>query len=132
MITKEKYLDFIKTSEDIELRAYEVANLLNTLRPTMWEMFSDTGDFHFYDTSVSLNTTEYFRGSYDSTSMDFNSLYLNMTDEEILKDANRLIKEADEKAKKIKEVNEKLAKEKEEEKEKKEYLRLKWKYDNFN
>lgn len=132
MITKEKYLDFIKTSEDIELRAYEVANLLNTLRPTMWEMLSDTGDFHFYDTSVSLNTTEYFRGSYDSTSMDFNSLYLNMTDEEILKDANRLIKEADEKAKKIKEANEKLAKEKEEEREKKEYLRLKWKYDNFN
>jgi hypothetical protein len=132
MITKEKYLDFIKTSEDIELRAYEVANLLNGLNSTMWEMFSDTGDFYFYDTSVSLNTTEYFRGSYDSTSMNFKSDYLFMSDDKILEDAKILIEQANETARQIKEANDKIAKEKEEEKEKKEYLRLKWKYDNFN
>jgi len=109
-----------------------VANLLNGLNSTMWEMFSDTGDFHFYDTLVSLDTTEYFRGNYDSTSMNFKTDYLFMTDEEITEDANRLIEKSEEKARQIKEANDKIAKEKEEEKEKKEYLRLKWKYDNFN
>lgn len=132
MITKEKYLDFIKTREEVEGRAYEVANLLNKLNSMMWPMFAESGEFYFYDDSVSLSTHDYFRGSYDSTSMDFNPLYLNMTDEEILKDANRLIEEADEKVRKIKEDKDKEAKDKEEEKERKEYLRLKWKYDSSN
>jgi hypothetical protein len=139
MITKEKYLDFIKTREEVEGRAYEVANLLNKLRPTMWQMYldtgdvySDTGDVYFYDTSVSLNTNEYFRGSYDSTSMDFKSDYLFMTDDEITEDAKILIEEFDEKVRQIREAKDKLIIEQVEEKERKEYLRLKWKYDNSN
>jgi len=132
MITKEKYLDFIKTREEVEGRAYEVANLLNTLNSMMWHMFAESGEFYFYDDSVSLNTHDYFRGSYDSTSMDFNPLYLNMTDDEITLDAKRIIEEADEKARQIKEAKDKLITEQVEEKERKEYLRLKWKYDSSN
>jgi len=130
MITIENYLNHISYQEILEKRAYEVANLLNGLNSKMWEMFADSGEFYFYDNSVSLNTAEYFRGSYDSTSMNFNSLYLNMTDEEITLDANRIIEEADEKARKIKESFEKAALIRAEEKEKAEYERLKSKYDN--
>lgn len=130
MITKENYLNHISYQEILEKRAYEVANLLNGLNSKIWEMFSETGEFHFYADSISLNTHDYFRGNYDSTSMSFNSLYLNMTDDEITKDANIIIEEADEKARKIKESFEKAASIKAEEKERKEYLRLKWKYDN--
>jgi len=132
MITKEKYLDFIKTREEVEGRAYEVANLLNKLNSKMWPMFAESGEFYFYEDSVSLNTHDYFRGSYDSTSMDFNPLYLNMTPEEIINDANRIIEEAKEKAKQIQDAKDKLAIEKAEEKEKAEYERLKSKYDNSN
>lgn len=128
MITQEKYLDFIKTQEEVEKRAYEVANLLNKLNSKMWQMFADSGEFYFYEDSVSLNTHDYFRGSYDSTSMDFNPLYLNMTDDEITIDANRIIEESEEKSRKIKESNDKIAKEKEEEKERIEYERLKNKF----
>jgi hypothetical protein len=130
MITKENYLNHISYQEILEKRAYEVANLLNRLNSKMWEMFADSGEFHFYDDSVSLNTHDYFRGSYDSTSMSFNSLYLNMTDDEITLDANRLIEEAEEKARKIKESFEKATLIRAEEKEKAEYERLKSKYDN--
>ncbi len=130
MITKENYLNHISYQEILEKRAYEVANLLNRLNSKMWEMFADSGEFYFYDDSVSLNTHDYFRGSYDSTSMSFNSLYLNMTDDEITLDANRLIEEAEEKARKIKESFEKAALIRAEEKEKAEYERLKSKYDN--
>ena len=130
MITIENYLNHISYQEILEKRAYEVANLLNGLNSKMWEMFAETGEFYFYDDSVSLNTAEYFRGSYDSTSMNFNPLYLNMTDEEITLDANRIIEEADEKARKIKESFEKAALIRAEEKEKAEYERLKSKYDN--
>ena len=130
MITKENYLNHISYQEILEKRAYEVANLLNRLNSKMWEMFAETGEFYFYEDSVSLNTHDYFRGSYDSTSMNFNSLYLNMTDEEITLDANRLIEEAEEKAKRIKEDRDKLIIIQAEEKEKAEYERLKSKYDN--
>jgi len=132
MITKENYLNHISHQETLEKRVYEVANLLNKLRPTMWQMYSDTGDVYFYDTSVSLNTFEHFRGSYDSTSMDFKSDYLFMTDDEIIEDAKILIEEFDEKVRQIKEAKDKLIIEQVEEKERKEYLRLKWKYDNSN
>ena len=132
MITKENYLNHISNQETLETRAYEVANLLNKLKPTMWQMYSNTGDAYFYDTSVSLNTNECFRGSYDSTSMYFKSDYLFMTDDEITEDAKILIEEFDEKARQIKEAKDKLIIEQVEEKERKEYLRLKWKYDNFN
>jgi hypothetical protein len=64
--------------------------------------------------------------------MDFNPLYLNMTDDEITLDAKRIIEEADEKARQIKEAKDKLITEQVEEKERKEYLRLKWKYDSSN
>lgn len=130
MITKENYLNHIAYQEILENRAYEVANLLNRLNSKMWEMFADSGEFNFYDDSVSLNTHDYFRGSYDSTSMYFNSLYLNMTDDEITLDANRIIEESEEKARKIKETKDKLILEHAEEREKAEYERLKSKYDN--
>jgi hypothetical protein len=132
MITKENYLNHISYQETLETRAYEVANLLNKLNSKMWPMFAESGEFYFYDDSVSLNTHDYFRGSYDSTSMDFNPLYLNMTDDEITIDAKRIIEEADEKARQIKEAKDKLITEQVEEKERKEYLRLKWKYDSSN
>jgi hypothetical protein len=130
MITKENYLNHISYQEILEKRAYEVANLLNGLNSKMWEMFADTGELYFYDNSVSLNTNEYFRGSYDSTSMNFKSDYLFMSDEEILEDAKILIEQANETARQIKEASEKLSKIKTEEKEKAEYERLKSKYDN--
>jgi hypothetical protein len=130
MITKENYLNYISYRETLEKRAYEVANLLNKLQASMWEMFSDSGELYFYDTSVSLQTAEYFRGSYDSTSMNFKSDYLFMSDEEILEDAKIIIEQVNETARQIKEANEKLSKMKEEEKERKEYERLKSKYDN--
>jgi len=132
MITKENYLNHISYQETLETRAYEVANLLNRLNSKMWPMFAESGEFYFYEDSVSLNTHDYFRGSYDSTSMDFNPLYLNMTPEEIINDANRIIEEAKEKAKQIQDAKDKLAIEKVEEKEKAEYERLKSKYDNSN
>jgi hypothetical protein len=130
MITKENYLNHISYQETLEKRAYEISKILNKLNFQMWEMFADTGELYFYDNSVSLNTNEYFRGSYDSTSMNFKSDYLFMSDEEILEDAKILIEQANETARQIKEATAKIAKEKEEEKERKEYLRLKWKYDN--
>ena len=130
MITKENYLNHISYQEILEKRAYEIANLLNRLNSKMWPMFAESGEFYFYEDSVSLNTHDYFKGSYDSTSMDFNPLYLNMTPEEIINDANRIIEEAKEKARKIKDAKDKLAIEKAEEKEKAEYERLKSKYDN--
>ena len=130
MITKENYLNHISYQETLEKRAYEIAKILNKLNFQMWEMFADSGELYFYDTSVSLQTAEYFRGSYDSTSMNFKSDYLFMTDEEILEDAKILVEQVNETARQIKEANDKIAKDKEEEKERKEYLRLKWKYDN--
>jgi len=130
MITKENYLNHISYQEILEKRAYEIANLLNGLNSKMWEMFADSGEFYFYEDSISLNTHDYFRGSYDSTSMNFNPLYLNMADEEIILDAKRIIEEAEDKARKIKDAKDKLAIEKAEEKEKAEYERLKSKYDN--
>ena len=130
MITKENYLNHISYQEILEKRAYEVANLLNRLNSKMWKMLVDSGEFYFYEDSVSLNTHDYFRGSYDSTSMNFKSDYLFMSDEEITLDANRIIEEADEKARKIKESFEKAALIRAEEKEKAEYERLKSKYDN--
>lgn len=130
MITKENYLNHISYQEILENRAYEVANLLNGLNSKMWEMFADSGEFYFYEDSISLNTHDYFRGNYDSTSMNFNPLYLNMTDEEITLDAIRIIEEAEEKARQIKEASEKAASIRAEEKEKAEYERLKSKYDN--
>jgi hypothetical protein len=130
MITKENYLNHISYRETLEKRAYEVANLLNKLQASMWEMFSDSGELYFYDTSVSLQTAEYFRGSYDSTSMNFKSDYLFMSDEEIIEDAKILIEQANETARQIKEASDKLAKIKVEEKERIEFERLKKKYDN--
>lgn len=130
MITKENYLNHISYQEILEKRAYEVANLLNRLNSKMWEMFAETGEFYFYEDSVSLNTHDYFRGSYDSTSMNFNSLYLNMTDEAIIEDAKMLIDASELKANQIKEAKEKESLMREEEKEKAEYERLKSKYDN--
>lgn len=130
MITKENYLNYINYQETLEKRAYEIANLLNKLQASMWEMFSDSGELYFYDTSISLQTAEYFRGSYDSTSMNFKSDYLFMSDEEILEDAKILVEQANETARQIKEATAKIAKEKEEEKERLEFERLKKKYDN--
>jgi hypothetical protein len=128
MITKEKYLDLIKTKEVVENRAYEVSTLLNKLNSSMWGMYSDSGEMYFYDDSVSLNTHDYFRGSYDSTSMDFNSDYLFMSDDEIIEDANRIIEFDKEKTRQIKENKDKLLIEQTEEKERIEYERLKNKY----
>ena len=130
MITKENYLNHISYQETLEKRAYGIANLLNKLQASMWEMFADSGEIYFYDTSISIQTAEYFRGSYDSTSMNFKSDYLFMSDEEILEDAKILIEQANETARQIKEASDKLAKMKAEEKEKQEYERLKSKYDN--
>ena len=130
MITKENYLNHISYQEILEKRAYEVANLLNRLNSKMWEMFAETGELYFYDTSVSLQTRDYFRGSYNSASMYFNSLYLNMTDEAIIEDAKMLIDASELKANQIKEAKEKESLMREEEKEKAEYERLKSKYDN--
>jgi hypothetical protein len=108
MITKEKYLDLINTKEVVENRAYEVANLLNKLNSSIWKMYSDSGEMYFYDDSVLLNTHDYFRGSYDSTSMGFNSDYLFMSDDEIIEDANRIIEFDKEKTRQIKEDKDKL------------------------
>lgn len=130
MITKENYLNHISYRETLEKRAYEISKILNKLNHQMWEMFSDSGELYFYDTSVSLQTAEYFRGSYDSTSMNFKSDYLFMSDEEIIEDAKILIKETEETARQIKEANDKIAKMKVEEKEILEFERLKKKYDN--
>lgn len=130
MITKENYLNHISYQETLEKRAYEIAKILNKLNFQMWEMFADTGEIYFYDTSISIQTAEYFRGSYDSTSMNFKSEYLFMSDDEIIEDANILIEQANETARQIKEASDKLAKMKSEEKEKQEYERLKSKYDN--
>jgi hypothetical protein len=130
MITKENYLNHISYQETLEKRAYEIAKILNKLQASMWEMFSDSGELYFYDTSVSLQTADYFRGSYDSTSMNFKSDYLFMSDEEIIEDAKILIEQANETARQIKEASDKLAKIKVEEKERIEFERLKKKYDN--
>ena len=130
MITKENYLNHISYQEILEKRAYEVANLLNRLNSKMWEMFAETGELYFYEDSVSLNTHDYLRSSYDSTSMNFNSLYLSMTDEAIIEDAKMLIDASELKANQIKEAKEKESLMREEEKEKAEYERLKSKYDN--
>lgn len=131
MITKEKYLDLINTKEVVENRAYEVANLLNSLNSSIWKMYSDSGEMYFYDDSVSLNTHDYFRGSYDSTSMDFNSDYLFMSDDEIIEDANRIIEFDKEKTRQIKEAKDKLIMEQTEKKEMDEYERLKSKYEKL-
>lgn len=130
MITQENYLNFINNKDEIEKRAYEIANILNKLKSDVWQMYSDSGEIYFYDTSVSLNTTEYFRGSYDSTSMNFNSRYLSMSDDEIIEDAKILIGEFEETHRQIKEASDKLSKMKEEENERLEFERLKKKYDN--
>lgn len=130
MITKENYLNHISYQETLEKRAYEIAKILNKLNHQIWEMFADSGELYFYDTSISLQTAEYFRGSYDSTSMNFKSDYLFMSDEEIVEDAKILITETEETARQIKEANDKIAKMKEEEKERSEFERLKKKYDN--
>ena len=131
MITKEKYLDLLTTKELVENRAYEVANLLNKLNSSIWKMYSDSGEMYFYDDSVSLNTHDYFRGSYDSTSMHFNSDYLFMSDDEIIEDANRIIEFDKEKTRQIKEDKDKLIMEQTEKKERDEYERLKSKYDKL-
>lgn len=130
MITREKYLDYINTHDVLEQRVYKVAKLLNRLDSKQWEMFSETGDIYFYTDSVSLNTSEYFRGSYDSTSMSFNSDYLFMTDEEITEDANRIIEEVKERARMIKEARDREILAAAEKKEREEFERLKKKYDN--
>lgn len=131
MITKEKYLDLLTAKAMVENRAYEVANLLNKLNSSIWKMYSDSGEMYFYDDSVSLNTHDYFRGSYDSTSMDFNSDYLFMSDDEIIEDANRIIEFDKEKTRQIKEDKDKLIMEQTEKKERDEYERLKSKYDKL-
>lgn len=124
-----EYNDFVAVQDTLKVRALAVANLLNDLYPQKYEMYStEAEEIHFYEDEIIVDTGATFRGSYDSTSLDFKAELLFMTLEQITERITNEI--TDDKAKELAKVAEDAKKKADKElaKEKEEFERLKKKF----